>query len=175
VDQSAYTFDVLPFKVTPSQVIALKTFDFAGLSMSEVCTGVMPLGIIPPEATSLDASRSLANNHLQAETYDLSGKSTTISTGYTQSLRNQKGYLPANWMEARTQLRCTLALLGALCGDEHSVPATWRSMLRQYERVEARIIHEIDTEVSRCLLTIACNLARPCYGSFGTSSPAILT
>jgi hypothetical protein len=42
VDQSADTFDVLPFKVTPSQVIALKTFDFAGLSMSEVGTGVMP-------------------------------------------------------------------------------------------------------------------------------------
>jgi hypothetical protein len=147
VDQSADTFDVLPFKVTPSQVIALKTFDFAGLSMSEVGTGVMPLSIIPPEATSLTAYRDLANNHSQAETYDLSGESTTLSTGDTQRLRNQKGYLPTNWTEARTQLRCTLALLGALCGDDHAVPAAWRSMLRQYERVEARIIHKMDTEV----------------------------
>jgi hypothetical protein len=115
--------------------------------MSEVGTGVMPRSIIPPEATSLAASRALANNHAQAETYDLSGESTTLTTADTQRLRNQKGYLPANWMEARTQLRCTLALLGALCGDEHAVPAAWCSMLRQYERVEARIIHEMDTEV----------------------------
>jgi hypothetical protein len=50
-------------------------------------------------------------------------------------------------MEARTQLRCTLAIRGALCGDDHDVPAAWRSMLRQYERVEARIIHKMDTEV----------------------------
>jgi hypothetical protein len=36
VHQSTDTFDVLPFKVSPSQVITLKTFDFAGLSMSKV-------------------------------------------------------------------------------------------------------------------------------------------
>jgi hypothetical protein len=138
---------VLPFKVSPSQVVALKTFDFAGLSMSEVGTGVMPLSIIPPEATSLAASHALANNHAQAEIYDLSGESTALTTADTQRLHNQKGYLPANWMEARTQLRCTLALLGALCGDDHAVPDAWRSMLRKYERVDARIIHEMDAEV----------------------------
>jgi hypothetical protein len=92
VDQSADTFDVLPFKVSPSQVIYLKTFDFVGLSMSEVGTVVMPLSIIPPEATSLAASRALANNHAQAETYDLSGESTALSTADTQRLRNQNGY-----------------------------------------------------------------------------------
>jgi hypothetical protein len=66
VDQSADTFDVLHFKVSPSQVIALKTFDFVGLSMSEVGTGVMLLSIIPPEATSLAASCALANNQWRA-------------------------------------------------------------------------------------------------------------
>jgi hypothetical protein len=147
VDQSADTFDMLPFKVSPSQVVALNTFDFAGLSMSEVGTGVMPLSIIPPEATSLAASRALAKNHAQDEIYDLRGESTALTKADTQRLRNQKGYLPSNWMDARTQLRCTLALLGALCGDDHAVPATWCSMLRQYEHVEARIIHEMDAEV----------------------------
>jgi hypothetical protein len=83
VDQSADTFDVLPFKVSPSQVIALKTFDFAGLSMSKVGTGVMTLSIIPPEATSLAASRALANNHAQAEIYDLSGESPALTTADT--------------------------------------------------------------------------------------------
>jgi hypothetical protein len=104
----------------------------------------MPLSIIPPEATSLAASRDLANNHANAEIYDLSGESTALTTADTQRLCNQKGYLLANWTEARTQLLCTLALMGALCGDGHAVPAVWHSMPRQYERVEARIIHEMD-------------------------------
>jgi hypothetical protein len=47
VDQSADAFDVLDFKVSPSQVISLKTFDFSGLSFSEVETGVLPLIISP--------------------------------------------------------------------------------------------------------------------------------
>jgi hypothetical protein len=42
VDQCAEVFDVLPFKISPSQVISLKTFDFAGLSMAEVGTGPPP-------------------------------------------------------------------------------------------------------------------------------------
>jgi hypothetical protein len=153
VDQSADTFDVLAFKVTPSQVLSLKTFDFAGLSLSEVGTGVLPLSIIPPEAMSLAASRALASNNSQAETYDLSGEPTSgaLSITDTQRLLNQNDYLPTNWMEARTQIRCTLALLGALCGDLHAVPVSWRSMLRQYERVEARLQHEIDTEVGNRL------------------------
>jgi hypothetical protein len=149
VDQSAEAFGVLAFKVSPSQVISLKTFDFGGLSMSEVGTGVLPLSIIPPEATSLSAARALANNHAQAETYDLSGEPSlgALSTADTQRLRNQKGYLPVNWMEARTQLRCMLALLGALCGNNHAVTLSWQSMLRDYERVEARLVHEIDAEL----------------------------
>jgi hypothetical protein len=147
VDQSADFFDVLAFKVSPSQVIALKTFDFAGISLSEVGTGVLPLSIIPPEATSLAAARALSNNHSQAENFDLIGDTGVLSTADTQWLPNQKGYLPVDWMEARTQIRCTLALLGALCGNEHPVPAAWRLMLCQYERVESKIRNDIDTEV----------------------------
>jgi hypothetical protein len=104
VDQSAEKFDVLAFKVSLSQVIALRTFDFAGISLGEVGTGLPPLRIIPPEATSLSAARALANNHSQAETFDISGdpSSGVLSTADTQRLRNQKGYLPVDWMEART-------------------------------------------------------------------------
>jgi hypothetical protein len=54
-------------------------------------------------------------------------------------------------MEARTHIRCTLALLGALCGTEHPIPTEWCTMMMQYERVEARLQHEIDTEVGSCM------------------------
>jgi hypothetical protein len=149
VDHSAEFFDVLPSKLSTSQVISLKNFDFAGLSMSEVGTGVLPLSIIPPELTSLADARVLATNHAQAETYDSSGKPSlgALPTSDTQRLRNQKGYLPFSWMEAHCQIQCTLGLLGALCGDGHVVPIAWHIMLLQYERVEARLQHDIDTEV----------------------------
>jgi hypothetical protein len=96
VDQSAEEFDILAFKVSPSQVIALRTFNSADISLGEVGTGILLLSIIPPEATSLSAARALANNHSQAETFDLSGdpSSGVLSTAETQNLCNQKGYLP---------------------------------------------------------------------------------
>jgi hypothetical protein len=77
VDQSAELFGVLPFKVTTSQAIALKTFDFAGISMDGVGTGVLPLSIIPSDATSVSAARAIAKNHARSETYDLSGDTSS--------------------------------------------------------------------------------------------------
>jgi hypothetical protein len=147
VDQSAVCLGVLPFKVTPSQVIALKTFDFAGISMAEVGTGAPPLINIPPDATSLSAARAITNNYAQSEMYDLSGdpSSGALSTADTQCLRNQKGYLPWDWMEACSQLRGNLALLGSLCGNDHATTLNWQTMLRRFERTEARLQHEMNT------------------------------
>jgi hypothetical protein len=53
--------------------------------MGEVGTGMLPLSVIPPEAISLSASCALANNNLQADTYDLSGEPTSgaLSTADT--------------------------------------------------------------------------------------------
>jgi hypothetical protein len=139
---------VLSFKVTPSQSIALKTFYFCGLSVGEVGTGVLPPSIIPPEATSTAAVRATASNHANAEIYDISGDPSggALSTVDTQRLRNQKGYIPDNWGEARVQLRCNLGLIGALCGDGHGVTVTWGAMLRRFERVESRLQHQLDLE-----------------------------
>jgi hypothetical protein len=69
-----------------------------------------------------------------------------LSTSDTQRLRNQKGYVVCNWNEARMQPRCNLALLGALCGDEHDVTLSWATMLRHFERVESRLPHAMDLE-----------------------------
>jgi hypothetical protein len=115
--------------------------------MAEVGTEVLPLTIIPRDATSLCASRAIANNHAQSETYDLSGdpSSRSLSTADTQRLRNQKGYLPWDWTEARSQLRANLALLGSLCGNDHATTLNWQTMLRRFEGVEARLQHEIST------------------------------
>jgi hypothetical protein len=115
--------------------------------MAEVGTGVLPLSIIPRDTISLSASRAIANNHAQSETYDLSGdpSSGDLSTADTQRLRNQKGYLPWDWMEAHSQLRANLALLGSLCGNDHATTLNWKTMLRRFEGMEARLQHEMNT------------------------------
>jgi hypothetical protein len=146
VGQSAEVLGVLPFNITPSQSIALKTFDCCGLLVGEICTGVLSLSIIPPDATSAAAVRSTAGNHANAEIYDLSGDPSggAMSIVDTQHLQNQKGYIPDNWGEARVQLRCTLGLLGALCGDSHGVTMAWGAMLCRFERMESRLQHQLD-------------------------------
>jgi hypothetical protein len=145
---SAEALGVIPFKVTPSQSIALKTFDLCGLSAGEICTGVLPLSIIPPDATYAAAVWATAGNYTNAEIYDLSGDPSggALSTVGRQRLRNQKGYIPDNWSEARVHLRCTLGLFGALCGDRHGVAVAWGAMLRRFERVESRLQHQLDLE-----------------------------
>jgi hypothetical protein len=148
VDQSADALGVLPFKVPPSKVVALKTFDFCGISAGEVGTGVLSFSIIPPNATLIIAIRVAAINHVNAEIFYFSGDHTNdaISTSDTQRLRNHKGYILANWVEARVQLRCMLGLLGALLGDDPEVTLAWIPMLRGYEKVESRLHHEIESE-----------------------------
>jgi hypothetical protein len=139
---------VFPFKVTPSQCIALKTFDFSGLSIGEVGTGVLPFSIIPPDATSTTGARAIAGNHANSEIYDVSGdpSSGVLSTSDTQRIRNQKGYVVGSWSEARMQIRCNLGILGALCGNNHGVTSSWSNMLRRYEQVETRLQHAMDLE-----------------------------
>jgi hypothetical protein len=102
VDQYADVFDISPFKVSPSQIISLNTFDFMGLSMAEVGTEVLPQRIIPPEDTSLSAPHALSTNNSQAETYSLIFEPTVValSIADTQRLHNKNGHLPVNWMEA---------------------------------------------------------------------------
>jgi hypothetical protein len=50
-----------------------------------------------------------------------------------QRLRNQKGYILANWGAARVQLRCMICLPGALRNDKHAVTTALSAMLRRYE------------------------------------------
>jgi hypothetical protein len=102
----------------------------------------MPPPFLPPVPCKSTTRRPI---HMA---YDLNSEHAvgTLPTTGTQHLRNQKGYLSMSWMEARTHIHYTLTLLGALCGTEYPVPTRWRTMLRPYERVEARLQHEINTE-----------------------------
>jgi hypothetical protein len=76
VELAARAQGVQPFKVTPSQILALKTFDFAGDGYTEVGTGLLPFSVTPPDATSASAHRMLPEDRARsrAETFDMSGE-----------------------------------------------------------------------------------------------------
>jgi hypothetical protein len=48
VDLAARAQGVQPFKFTPWQILALKTFDFTGDGYTEVGTGLLPFSVTPP-------------------------------------------------------------------------------------------------------------------------------
>jgi hypothetical protein len=48
VDLAARAQGVQPFKVTPSQILGIKTFDFTGDGYTEAGTGLLPFSVTPP-------------------------------------------------------------------------------------------------------------------------------
>jgi hypothetical protein len=48
-------------------------------------------------------------------------------------------------MEASSQLRANLALLGSLCGNDHATTFNWQTMLLRFEGMEARLQHKMNT------------------------------
>jgi hypothetical protein len=147
VDLAARALGVQPFKVTPSQILALKTFDFVGDGYSEIGTGLLPFSITPPDATSAATRRMLAEDRARAETFDMSGEAANgaLTTSDATRLRNNKGYVVADWMEARQQARSYGALVGALLGVGHHCVLNYQNYLSRLDELESRLRWEFDS------------------------------
>jgi hypothetical protein len=106
--------EVQSFKVTPSKILALKTFDFVGDGYTEIGTELLPFSATTPDATSVLARRMLSEDGARAKTFDMSveGANRALTTIDENRLRNNNGYVLANWMEARAQARSCAALVG---------------------------------------------------------------
>jgi hypothetical protein len=103
VDAAVMVLDLVPFQVTPSQVITMKTFDFTGASYAKIYTGVLPFSITPEDATSDKGRAAIRADRGSAETSDLSGENINgaMNTKDATKMRNYKGCVVADWMEAR--------------------------------------------------------------------------
>jgi hypothetical protein len=93
MNAAAQVFYLVPFQVTPFQVIAMKTFDFTGASYSELGTGVLPFSITPADATSDEGRAAIQSDRGRADTFDLSGDSVNgaMTTDDATRMRNYKG------------------------------------------------------------------------------------
>jgi hypothetical protein len=123
VDAAAQVLDLVHFQVTPSQVIVMKTFDLNGASYSEIGTGVLPFSITPADATSNKGRAAIRADRGRADNFDLSGESLNgaMTTDDATRMRNYKGYVASDWMEARLHIRSVACLVGGLLGTTHPV------------------------------------------------------
>jgi hypothetical protein len=146
VDATAMVLDLVPFQVTPSQVIAMKTFDFTGASYTDIGTGVLPFSITPADATSDKGRTAIRVERGRAETFDLSGGNVNgaMTTEDATKMRNYKGYMTVDWMEARLQIFRVACLMGALLGTTHPVIMCYKVFLRKYDTMDPRIRREFE-------------------------------
>jgi hypothetical protein len=112
----------------------MKTFEFTGASYSKIYTGVLPFSITPADATSDKGRVSIGADCGCADTFDLSGENVngTMTTEDTTKMRNYKGYVAADWMEAQLQIHIVACLMGALLGTTHHVLICYKVFLRKY-------------------------------------------
>jgi hypothetical protein len=80
-------------------------------------------------------------DQVRAETYDLSGEAVNgaITTADAAHVRNLKGYVPVDWMEARMQLQGMAVMMDALLGTTHPVLTLYTTFLRKYNAMEPRV------------------------------------
>ena len=141
IDRTAAALGTPRFSATPSQALAMRNWSFVGDRPDMIGVGLMPFTITPPESMSPEAIKAIREDHDRAETFDLSGEHTSgnISSSDAKSMRNNKGYRPVSWSEARMQLRCMHTLAGSILGDKHRAVQKYGEFLKHYDRVEARL------------------------------------
>jgi hypothetical protein len=84
----------------------------------------------------------------RSEACDLSGEAVngaiTITTADAACMRNLKGYVVEDWMEAHMPLQCMAVMMGALLGATHPVLAVYTNFLRKYNAMEPRLRREFE-------------------------------
>jgi hypothetical protein len=95
VGAAAEASDLIPFQVTPSQVIAVKTYDFYGASYSEIGTEVLPFSITPADATFDKGRAAIQADRNRVKTSDLGRENVngTMTVDNASKMRNCKGYV----------------------------------------------------------------------------------
>jgi hypothetical protein len=145
-DAAADVLGLVPFQVTPSQVMIMKSVDLCGPSYSEIGTGILRFSITPADATLDRGCAAIMVDRARAETYYLIGEAVNgdITTDDAARMRNLKRCVPADWMEARMQLQDMDVMMGALIGTIYPVIALYTTFLRKYNAMEPRVRREFE-------------------------------
>jgi len=146
VDAMAEATGCNTFYATPQQAGCFKNLTFFGNNEHELGNGVLPFSVTPPGATSNAAQKQLADDLARAEQYNMSGEAVNgaLSASDARSMRNPKGYIPINWAEANSQIKCYKPLLATVLGERHPNVTAHDNAYQCYEKIESRFQFELD-------------------------------
>lgn len=138
---------------SPSHVLCLDQWDFVGVSMDSLGTGLLPFSIVPPDAPSRSARKALLEEADRARQYDMSGEAVAgaISAADAKRLYNTTGYIATEWAEADIQLELYGVLLGTVLGTTHVVTVSHIRAFRYYERIRTRLQTAVNRKVGSAL------------------------
>ena len=129
----ATALDIIPMRIGVHHETALKHFEFAGdENSSNINTGLLPMTITPPGATSCQA---MARQEEDREVYMdyntvYEGNGNGLTLAESRQLRSSKAFVPSNWDEGFDQLFSALSLFRALHGRDHPVSVKFHKSLR---------------------------------------------
>jgi hypothetical protein len=83
----------------------------------------------------------LSKDQSRAETFDMSGEGANgaLTTSDTNRLRNNKGYVVADWFEARAQAWSYASLVGDLLGTGHHCVLNYNEYLSCLDEMDTRL------------------------------------
>jgi hypothetical protein len=67
-----------------------------------------------------------------------------MTTDDATRIRNYKGYVASDWMEASLQIRSIACLMGGLLGTTHPVIMCYKVFLRKYDLMDPRVQREFE-------------------------------
>jgi hypothetical protein len=73
------------------------------------------------------------------------GANGALTTSDVNRLRNNKGYVVADWMAARAQARSYAALVGGLLGTGHHCVLNYNDYLSRLDEMESCLRWELDS------------------------------
>lgn len=171
---------------SPSHVLCLDQWDFVGISMDTLGTGLLPFSIVPPDAPSKLARQAMLDEADRARQYDMSGEAVAGSISATDAKRlfNAHGYVASQWAEADIQLELYGVILGAILGTQHAVTrghlASYQGYTRIRTRLQAAMNHKYGTSLAPALLVFHFQLhyrhwfeQRFTYGSPNNPAPEV--
>jgi hypothetical protein len=148
VDKMADKLKTVGFKVSPAQVLSLRTFTFVASHHHDLGAGLTPFSITPMDTMSPQAIQARQEDAQQADIFDLSGDNThgSLTTADANRMRNSKGFVPTEWTDARAQLWASQVLYAVLLGPAHPVTKALVSFVSLFDRIETRLQRVMEAE-----------------------------
>ena len=150
VETSADRFKVQTPHVTVAHATTLTNWAFAGTSLFNVGTGLLPFTVTPPGAVSMESRVRFERDQERSADHDtIMEGSTSITASDARSFRTAGAFVPSSFDETEATLEGYGALLGAVLGNEHPNVVSHFESIDNYRTVRHTLRQAITDVVGR--------------------------